>query len=170
MALGLAQQHIGQVFVGQGMLGVGAQGQLKRALGQVDVVVGRLQHAQVVVRFGQLGEVLGQLGVDLHGLFPFALARQKHGLPKAHLRVARALGQMGLNLCQRGLNLVLAHQLLHLLVGVGDDGRPLRMRHARHRAHHHPEQAKGAQRRGPGQGFHGRNERLSAHNIGRYIY
>lgn len=91
-ALPVAQRqpgvYVAQVAVGRGVVGVGANGVFERCACLGQPTVRRVQHRQVVVRFGQFGVGLDQRFVHLARRVDVALAGQHHAQQQAGLRVA----------------------------------------------------------------------------------
>src|SRR6185436_4934331 len=56
-----ADEHVAEVLVRDGIGGIVAQGGLQQLAGGVDAALRSLQHREVVVRLGQVREVLDQL-------------------------------------------------------------------------------------------------------------
>jgi hypothetical protein len=88
----------------------------------------RIQHAEVVVRLGQLGKILRQ---TFEGRHRFLRARQfaeDHAALEAHLRIARVLLQKRVGTLERRFPLPLVHQrgdLRCLALGHRNRGRRL---------------------------------------------
>ena len=87
-----------------------ANGHLERLARLLVLALGRIQHREVVVRFRQLGIVLGELGEDVDRLRRLVLVGEDQALEEAALCIARLGGEELVDLVERLRVLLLAQQ------------------------------------------------------------
>ena len=102
-----------------GVARIGANRHFKRGSSLVELALPGVKHGHVVVRLGQLGVVLGNLGEGGDGVVGLAGFGLDHALQKAHLRVFGLAGQVLVSLGLRFRVLPGAHQAGDIGVVVG---------------------------------------------------
>ena len=119
-------EHVAQILVRHRIAGVVAQRGFEQLTRGIDAALRGQQHRQVVVRLGQVGEILDQLVERVDRLGRALQLGQHHRTQKAHRRIARPLGDGFVGALHRHRGVAAAKQLLHIaevLRGLRPQGR-----------------------------------------------
>jgi len=126
--IGLAGQfgiHVTKIFMRHAITRIVGYGLVQRNACAFVLAVGCVQDREVVVRFREVGKVLGQFQQHRNGLGRLVLLRQDDALAEAQSCIGRFLGQSGLDPLHRVGQLTSLDQAGNLgrLVASGQDGR-----------------------------------------------